>query len=155
MSVRACRASAVKPSSHAMRKLAENLRLEYAQFLELEIFTRFGGMVDERTQRDHRAWATNPRGSHAAAIRAAFGRTSSGVAGGYRRTAARPACRSTKCTELQAKLGDWLKEHAAEPMRQIDTTGELEPDTRAALVDGNRRVGAQRLIIAGAAPAKP
>ena len=39
-----------KTQSHAMRKLAENLRLEYAQFLELEIFTRFGGMVDERTR---------------------------------------------------------------------------------------------------------
>ena len=38
-----------KTQSPAMRKLAETLRLEYAQFLELEIFTRFGGMVDERT----------------------------------------------------------------------------------------------------------
>ena len=80
-----------KTQSHAMRKLAENLRLEYAQFLELEIFTRFGGMVDERTRADHRAWATNSRGPHAAAIRAAVSRASSGVAGGNRRTAARPA----------------------------------------------------------------
>ena len=39
-----------KTQSHAMRELAENLRLEYTQFLELEIFTRFGGMVDERTR---------------------------------------------------------------------------------------------------------
>ena len=39
-----------KTQASAMRKLAENLRLEYAQFLELEIFTRFGGMVDERTR---------------------------------------------------------------------------------------------------------
>jgi F-type H+-transporting ATPase subunit alpha len=34
-----------------LRGLAEHLRLDYAQFLELEIFTRFGGMVDERTRR--------------------------------------------------------------------------------------------------------
>jgi len=34
----------------AMKKLAEKLRLEYAQFLELEVFTRFGAMVDERTR---------------------------------------------------------------------------------------------------------
>ena len=27
------------------------MRLEYAQFLELEVFTRFGTMVDERTRR--------------------------------------------------------------------------------------------------------
>ena len=35
----------------AMRRLAGKLRLEYAQFLELEVFTRFGAMVDERTRR--------------------------------------------------------------------------------------------------------
>jgi F-type H+-transporting ATPase subunit alpha len=35
----------------AMQGLAEALRLEYAQFLELEVFTRFGGIVDERTRR--------------------------------------------------------------------------------------------------------
>jgi F0F1-type ATP synthase alpha subunit len=39
-----------KTQSHAIRALAENLRLEYTQFLELEIFTRFGGMLDERTR---------------------------------------------------------------------------------------------------------
>lgn len=34
-----------------MKRLAETLKLEYAQFLELEVFTRFGAMVDERTRR--------------------------------------------------------------------------------------------------------
>lgn len=33
-----------------LRRLAERLKLEYAQFLELEAFTRFGGLVDERTR---------------------------------------------------------------------------------------------------------
>ncbi|WP_199229495.1 F0F1 ATP synthase subunit alpha [Azospirillum sp. TSO22-1] len=33
-----------------LRALAEPLRLQYAQFLELEVFTRFGGMVDEKTR---------------------------------------------------------------------------------------------------------
>lgn len=33
-----------------LRQLAEQLKLEYAQFLELEAFTRFGGLVDERTR---------------------------------------------------------------------------------------------------------
>jgi F-type H+-transporting ATPase subunit alpha len=40
-----------KAQPPALRGLAEHLRLDYAQFLELEIFTRFGGMVDERTRR--------------------------------------------------------------------------------------------------------
>jgi len=34
-----------------MRKLAEPLRLAYAQFLELEVFTHFGGITDERTRK--------------------------------------------------------------------------------------------------------
>ncbi|MGE0710668.1 MAG: F0F1 ATP synthase subunit alpha [Planctomycetota bacterium] len=35
----------------ALRHLSERLRLEYAQFLELESFTRFGGLADERARR--------------------------------------------------------------------------------------------------------
>lgn len=34
-----------------LRRLAGSLRLDYAQFLELEVFTRFGAMADERTRR--------------------------------------------------------------------------------------------------------
>jgi F-type H+-transporting ATPase subunit alpha len=33
-----------------MRRLAGRLRLEYAQLIELEVFTRFGTMVDERSR---------------------------------------------------------------------------------------------------------
>ena len=39
----------------AIKALADSLKLDYAQFLELEVFTRFGAMVDERTKKkiDH------------------------------------------------------------------------------------------------------
>jgi F-type H+-transporting ATPase subunit alpha len=40
-----------KSQAPVLKALAESLRLEYAQFLELEVFTRFGTMVDERTRR--------------------------------------------------------------------------------------------------------
>ncbi|MGQ9371591.1 F0F1 ATP synthase subunit alpha [Azospirillum sp. ST 5-10] len=40
-----------KTQAPALRPLAESLRLDYAQFTELEAFTRFGGMADERTRR--------------------------------------------------------------------------------------------------------
>ena len=40
-----------KAQAVAVKPLAESLRLEYAQFLELEVFTRFGTLVDERTRR--------------------------------------------------------------------------------------------------------
>jgi F-type H+/Na+-transporting ATPase subunit alpha len=39
-----------KTQAHALRDAAETLRLDYAQFLELEIFTRFGGMSDARVK---------------------------------------------------------------------------------------------------------
>lgn len=39
-----------KTQKPAMRTLAEPLRLAYAQFLELEVFTHFGGISDERTR---------------------------------------------------------------------------------------------------------
>ena len=38
-----------KTQAPAINALAERLKLEYAQFLELEVFTRFGAMVDDRT----------------------------------------------------------------------------------------------------------
>ena len=44
-----CRVGA-KAQAKAMKELAGTLTLDYAQFLELEVFTRFGTMVDERTR---------------------------------------------------------------------------------------------------------
>ncbi|MDN3562754.1 hypothetical protein QWY95_22960, partial [Halomonas neptunia] len=44
-----------KTQAPALKALSESLRLTYAQFLELEVFTRFGTMVDDRTKKtiDH------------------------------------------------------------------------------------------------------
>ena len=40
-----------KTQAPVLQALSESLRLEYAQFLELEVFTRFGTMVDQRTRK--------------------------------------------------------------------------------------------------------
>jgi len=40
-----------KTQAPVLKSLSESLRLEYAQFLELEVFTRFGTMVDARTRK--------------------------------------------------------------------------------------------------------
>jgi len=40
-----------KAQAPVLKALSESMRLEYAQFLELEVFTRFGTMVDERTRK--------------------------------------------------------------------------------------------------------
>ena len=142
-----------KTQSHAMRKLAENLRLEYTQFLELEIFTRFGGMVDERTRaiiehgRRIRAVLTQPQFAplsvaHQLALLVAID---------DRLLDQLPL---DKVSALQSKLGDWLNQHAAESVRRINTAGEFEPDTRAALVKAVKELVAS-LNTPGAAPAKP
>ena len=39
-----------KTQARALRETAETVRLDYAQFLELEMFTRFGGMPDARVR---------------------------------------------------------------------------------------------------------
>jgi F-type H+-transporting ATPase subunit alpha len=40
-----------KTQAPAMREAVASLRLDYAQFLELELFTRFGAIFDERTRK--------------------------------------------------------------------------------------------------------
>ena len=40
-----------KTQAPVLKAMSESLRLEYAQFQELEVFTRFGTMVDDRTAR--------------------------------------------------------------------------------------------------------
>lgn len=140
-----------KTQAPAMRKLAENLRLEYAQFLELEIFTRFGGMVDERTRtiiehgRRIRAILTQPQFTplsvaHQVALLVAIDE----------RLLDRLAL--DKVSEFQSKLGPWLNEKVAEQVRRINTTGELEPHARAALVTAIGELVAS-LNHTGAAPA--
>ncbi len=40
-----------KAQPKSLREVAASLRLDYAQFLEIEVFTRFGALVDERTRK--------------------------------------------------------------------------------------------------------
>jgi len=40
-----------KTQAPAIKAVSSSLKLDYAQFVELEVFTRFGAMVDERTRK--------------------------------------------------------------------------------------------------------
>ena len=115
-----------------MRKLAENLRLEYTQFLELEIFTRFGGMVDDRTRhiiehgRRIRAVLTQPQCSglampHQVALLLAL---NEGML---------DSLPLDKVTEFRDSLAQWLGEKDSAQIERIKSTGELDDETRAAL----------------------
>ncbi|MFZ0887050.1 MAG: F0F1 ATP synthase subunit alpha [Candidatus Binataceae bacterium] len=119
--------------SPAMRKLAETLRLEYAQFLELEIFTRFGGMVDERTHniiehgRRIRAVLTQPQCeplslAHQVALLVAIDE---------KLIDPLPV---ERVAELRTAIGEWLNTEGSEHARRISATGNLDTRGRAALV---------------------
>jgi F-type H+-transporting ATPase subunit alpha len=121
-----------KTQAPAMRKLAENLRLEYAQFLELEIFTRFGGMVDERTRRVI---------EHGRRIRAVLTQPQySGLAMPYQ-VALLLALNEgmldplplESIAQLRASLAAWLDEKGAALVARVRDTGELDQPTHAAL----------------------
>jgi len=122
-----------KTQSPAMRELAETLRLEYAQFLELEIFTRFGGMVDERTHnviehgRRIRAVLTQPQFeplslAHQVALLVAIGKKLI------------DRLPLDKVAEMRTGIGEWLRTEGSEYAGQINATGDLDLHGHAALV---------------------
>ena len=57
-----------KTQAPALRETAQTLRLDYAQFLELEMFTRFGGVTDTQVK-DKITRRAHPRRALATAIR--------------------------------------------------------------------------------------
>jgi F-type H+-transporting ATPase subunit alpha len=125
----------------AMRRLAERLRLEYAQFLELEVFTRFGATVDERTRQriEHgrriRAVLTQPRnapwplGVEVALLLALGERLLDGVA-------------LERIDAFKQALPEWLPIHAAPALDRIAAAGGLGDDDRVSLL------GAMRALLA-------
>jgi proton translocating ATP synthase F1 alpha subunit len=134
-----------KTQAPVLKPLSESLRLEYAQFLELEVFTRFGTMVDERTRKiiEHgrriRAVLRQPQfapltlGEQVALLVAA----SRGVLDDV------PLDR---VDSFRAGLGAWLARHCPEALAFDDQTAELSDQLSerltTALRDLARSVGA-------------
>ena len=122
-----------KTQAPVLQALSESLRLEYAQFLELEVFTRFGTMVDERTRKviEHgrriRAVLRQPQfgplpvGEQVALLVAA----SAGVLDDI------PADR---VDGFRAALRHWLTEHCPDALSLDDRAPALSPDFRQRLV---------------------
>ena len=135
-----------KTQAPVLQALSESLRLEYAQFLELEVFTRFGTMVDERTRRmiEHgrriRAALRQPQfaplalGEQVALLLA----VSEGVLDGV------PLDR---IDAFRARLGAWLAEHCREVLALDDQAASLSEDLQRRLA---MALGALALSIASA-----
>jgi F-type H+/Na+-transporting ATPase subunit alpha len=121
-----------KTQAPVLKSLSESLRLEYAQFLELEVFSRFGTMVDERTRKiiEHgrriravlgqRQFAPLSLGEQVALL-CALG---DGVLDGL------PLDR---VDAFRAGLGPWLAGHCPEIVALEDHADALSSDVRARL----------------------
>jgi F-type H+/Na+-transporting ATPase subunit alpha len=117
----------------AIREIGGSLRLDYAQFLELEVFTRFGGMVDARTRRTI---------EHGRRIRAVLAQDRYQPQPLALQVALLLALAEGLLDDLplervaafRARLPDWLAERVAAPSHRIDESGALDDATRAALL---------------------
>ena len=121
-----------KAQAPVLKKLSESLRLEYTQFLELELFTRFGTMVDERTRKtiehgrriravlEQRQFAPQSLGEQVALLVA----VSEGVLDDL------PL---DQVDGFRSGLAAWLGEHCPEVMAFDDKAETLPPDLRTRL----------------------
>ncbi len=123
-----------KTQAPVIKALSESLRLEYAQFLELEVFTRFGAMVDDATRKaiDHgkriRSILIQPQFdplslSHQAAILLAV--ESDAV------DRLDPKAMATFTEQLMP----WLDKRCRPILERIDATGHLDEDFRQEFED--------------------
>jgi F-type H+-transporting ATPase subunit alpha len=115
-----------------LRAAAETLRLDYAQFLELEIFTRFGGMPDAHVRaqltRGARIRAILAQGQHSPLHLAEEVALVLAVQSGLLDTLPLPAI-----PKFRAGLAEALARDAGEALRMIQQTGTLDAAQTQAL----------------------
>lgn len=142
-----------KTQAKTLRRLSEKLRLQYAQFLELEVFTRFGTMVDDRTRKtiEHgrriRAVLSQPQyhplslGEQLALLQA----IDDGVL---------DAVPLDGMPAFRTALGPWLKEHCPEILaldaQARELPAELSENLKAAVSALAERVAARSAPAPGA-----
>jgi F-type H+/Na+-transporting ATPase subunit alpha len=121
-----------KTQAPVLKAMSESLRLEYAQFLELEVFTRFGTMVDDRTRKVI---------EHGRRIRAILSQSQfMPLALGEEVALLTAATEGVldqvpldRVKAFQAELGPWLREHCPEIMTLDDEAAALPDDLRLRL----------------------
>jgi F-type H+-transporting ATPase subunit alpha len=123
-----------KTQAPVLKHLSESLRLEYAQFLELEVFTRFGTMVDERTRKtiEHGRRIRSVLGQHQFAPLSLGEQVALLFAVGEGMLDDLPLDRMEP---FGAALGAWLGEHCPEVLRLDDHASELPQDVRRQLAN--------------------
>jgi F-type H+-transporting ATPase subunit alpha len=124
-----------------LRKAAGTLRLDYAQFLELEVFTRFGGMPDGRVReqltRGARIREALRQSQHMPFRLADEVALMLAVQEGLL-----DALPLTAVASFRARLADALDTDATETLRGLDQTGELDEGMRKELMAALTRLAA-------------
>ena len=122
-----------KTQAQALREAAQTLRLDYAQFLELEMFTRFGGMPDGRVRdqltRGARIRAILDQPQHAPLRLAEQVALVLAVQTGLLDPLSLPAV-----VAFRRGLGAALDSGAAEAAQAIEATGSLAEATKKSLI---------------------
>jgi F-type H+/Na+-transporting ATPase subunit alpha len=121
-----------KTQAPALRQAAETLRLDYAQFLELEMFTRFGGVADvqvkDKIARGQRIRAVLTQPQYAPLRLADEVAFALGLQGGlFDRLPLK------LFGELRSKLSPWLDASAGSIISEIERSGSLDEAKRAEL----------------------
>lgn len=127
-----------KTQAKALRDAAETLRLDYAQFLEMEMFTRFGGMPEARVRQQLtrgariRAILTQPQ--HVPMRLADEVALVLSAQNGLLDPMKLPAV-----AVFRAGLSAAVDRDAAEAVKQIQETGTLDDAQKAALLEALKR----------------
>ncbi|MDR3375934.1 MAG: F0F1 ATP synthase subunit alpha [Ancalomicrobiaceae bacterium] len=146
-----------KTQAKALRDVAETLRLDYAQFLELEIFTRFGGMPDQRVKQQL---------TRGARIRAILGQPQQSPLRLVDEVALVLAVQSglldpvplSDVIAFRAGLAAALDGQAAEVVRAVQESGQIDVEGREAVLAVLKALvvsAAAAATVAGPPPAKP
>lgn len=123
-----------KTQAQALRKTTGRLRLQYSQFLELEMFTRFGEQPDARVKAEInrgerlRALLRQPQFAPLRIV------DQTAVALALERGLFDPVPVDVVAA-LRVALPAWLDRHAGELARRIDTSGALSDADEAALLE--------------------
>jgi len=115
----------------ALKSLSSKLKLDYAQFLELEMFTRFGSMIDDRTK---------ARIEHGRRIRAALRQDELApiklaVQVGMLLALEEELVEKidiSRIAQFRSELGEALQKDCPRAFARVQETGELADEDRAA-----------------------
>ncbi|HTW52096.1 MAG TPA: F0F1 ATP synthase subunit alpha, partial [Stellaceae bacterium] len=129
-----------KTQAPVLRALSESLRLEYAQFLELEVFTRFGTMVDERT----RKIIEHGRRIRAVLRQPQFGPLSLGEQAALLFAVGKGVFDEVPLDRVEnyrAALRDWLADHCPDVFVLDDRAAALSPELEQRLLTALTTLG--------------